>query len=114
MNIDTDNTWSQTPRSLTTAANNLASIGGKTTVAISTILDLRPAAGKFRQYSMLINDGTANHSIGGYDGTTYAPTFTGTRTDMVHSGGGNSAYAMAFASGGTGALTAVYAGFEIS
>lgn len=103
--------WTAVTRTVTSIAASMTAVGAvNTSVAAGVILDLRPAAGKFRMVSL--NDG--NHGSmdnGFYDGTTFddSNAITAFRVGM-----NNANVGVVIKNVSAGALTASWSGIEVS
>ena len=101
--------WGAATRNLSTEANTKTAIGATNTpVAAGAILDLRPAAGVFREVTL--NDGlqASMHNIY-YDGTTVVDT----STSAVQAGHPNTnAHGMCIKNSSAGSLNTNYFGYD--
>lgn len=103
--------WTNLTRSLTSIVGGMASVGAvNTSVAAGVILDLRPAAGKFR--CIVMNDSTqVSMHNGYYDGTTFDDTSSAA---AFIKGDFGATVGLAIKNVSAGALATSWAGIEMS
>ena len=104
--------WADATRTLTTLGTGAVTFAqtNNGSLATSTILDLRPAAGIAREVSVAIQSGAAGSAlIGYYDGVTFVTgvTVAPTSSDQ-RSGHGNSTVGLSLKAGGNNAAPYSY------
>lgn len=103
--------WARATRQLTSLAANYTGIGTTNSLANGSVLDLRPAAGKFRHVSALWVNNPASTLMGFYDGTTF--TGVAVTTGFGEMCGYNT-YGPALKNSNGSSQSYAYAGFDIS
>lgn len=100
--------WNNPTRTVTSLAAAYSEVSGNVAVAINTVLDLRPAAGKFRN---VYASATTNTISGGtFDGVTYRSS--GSLTSLIINLVGGSGVGPAVKA--NAAQNIVFAGYDIS
>lgn len=105
--------FSDATRTLTSVASVFAAVSGRSVVGTGVVLDLRPAAGVFRELviSEITQASTAQISL--YDGVN-SDTVGTANTGVAQHTTGNATRGGSFRNNSAGNLTAVYAGFDIT
>jgi len=106
--------WANATRTLTSDPSSPTAVFGRSTLAATTMLDVRPGVGAFRNITVLMDDVTTHFTIGLYDGTNYDAVFTGVAVPSLPSGFGNATRGVAINNTDSSGHTVAYAGWDIT